>query len=97
MRKYEKLCDSVIKRTDKELYFTRVDSAESISKMLYCEEHEYSVTAENIEIDIAKTSDANYTTGILIGFCLEPGGNEKCSYFDVIISDVLGTFISDWY
>lgn len=97
MRKYEKLSDSVIKRTDKELYFTRVDSAESINKMLYDEEQEYGVTAENIEIDINKTSDANYTNGILLGFCIEPNGNDKCSYFDVIISDVLGTFISDWY
>lgn len=97
MRKYERLSNSVIKRMDKELYFTKVDSAESIKKMLYGEEQQYGIDVENIEIDISKTSDANYTTGILFGFCLEPDGEGKCSCFDVIISDVIGTYISDWY
>lgn len=93
--KYEfmQLSKKVIKSADAEKYFAKADSAASFSRMFFDEEATYTVSCRNVQISTSK-QNSTYTDGILFTFCDEQGGN--CKYVDVLISDMLGTFISDW-
>lgn len=98
MEKYEVLSGSVI-RNDK-LYLTKVSSAECIERKLFQQDVDYEICASNISI---QTIDGTITDGIRLTFVCESnkeGGLRNglsTLYVDMIISDVLGTYISDWY
>ena len=78
-------------RNDKDLYFIKIDSAKSLMRYLYDEESQYEVSARDVEIQI-DSETGTYAEGILLTFCKE---NVTCSYIEMIISNVLGTYISD--
>ena len=75
-------------------YLVRVDSAQSLNKKLYDDYTEYGVSFGNVLIKLKQ--DAHFTDAILMEFSRETeDGN--CYFIDIVISDVLGMFISDWY
>lgn len=91
VNKYEQLSTNVIRNGGS--YLTRVVSAESIDSYLHDEETEYFVTSRNIEINLVKQE--HFTPAILITYTHEDDkGN--ASYLEMIISNLLGTFISEW-
>lgn len=94
---YELLSSSVVRRNDRNVYYKKLDSAESIQKMIWQDEATYEVSANNINIYIRNVREADFASAVLITFCMDSVGNGKAEFFDLIISDVLGTFISDWY
>lgn len=94
-RKYEQLSNDVVNSKEEKRLFARVVSAEFLDMKLYDDEAEYGVTFRNIEIDLKEKG--HFTKGILITFHKEDNESTKMSYLDVIISDTIGTFISDWY
>lgn len=93
-KEFIQLSNKVVKSADGNQYFAKVDSAETFKKTFYDEESQYEVSARNTEIQLMN-ADETYTPSILISFCKEDNGS--CFYVDVIISSVLGTFISDRY
>lgn len=91
-----KLSNKVIISTDnkaKETYFTKVDSASTFQKLFYDEEILYGISATDIEVDI---DDGLFTDAILMTYSVEEN-DDKDRFLDVIISDLLGTFVSEWY
>ena len=96
MEKYEVLSSSVIKNDN--LLFTRVSSAQCIERKLYEQDASYELDVENIDIQM---KDNKSTSGIRFTFgfekCNESENSSSMYYVDLLISDVLGTFISDWY
>ena len=96
MEKYEVLSSSVIKNDN--LLFTRVSSAQCIERKLYEQDASYELDVENIDIQM---KDNKSTSGIKFTFgfekCNESENSPSMYYVDLLISDVLGTFISDWY
>lgn len=97
-REYVQVSNDVV--TSKDEYFARVISAESLKRKFFDEESVYGISSRDIVIRLMKE---NYITqGILVTLSRE---NEECdteespetSFIDIIISDAIGTFISDWY
>ena len=91
VNEYEQLSANVIKQGDS--YLTRVVSAESVNAFLMDEETEYYVTSCNTEIRLAK--QGHFTPAIIITFTHEDDKGDS-SYLEMIISNLLGTFISEW-
>ena len=75
-------------------YLVRVDSAQTLNKKLYDDDTEYGVSFGNVSI---RSKHGSYCVdAILMEFSAE---NEDVDYdfIDLVISDELGIFISDWY
>lgn len=95
--KYLKLGNCVIMSTDnkgKAMYFTKVDSAATFQKLFHDEEASYGVSVKDIEVDMG--NGATFTDAILMTYIAEEE-NGSNMFLDVIISDLLGTFVSEWY
>lgn len=96
MDRCEVLCNSVIKNDT--LFLTKVSSAECIKRRLFQPDTCYEVSVEDVEIQLEK---GHVTDGIKFTFCLceetdEEGVFNHC-YVDCIMSDMIGTFVSDRY
>ena len=78
--------------TNGKQYLRKIDSSRSISKVLYHEEEQYEVSAHDEQVELLNGSFAD---AIRITFCKDEDG--ATSFADVLTSDVLGTYISDWY
>ena len=95
--KFLKLSNKVITSTDnkgKAMYFTKVDSASTFQKLFYDEEASYGVSVTDIEVDMG--CGASFTDAILMTYSAETEDGSDM-FLDVIISDLLGTFVSEWY
>lgn len=91
------LSNRVITSTDnkgKAMYFTKVDSAASLQKLFHEEEALYCVSVTDIEVEMVNGS--TYTDAILMTHSAETEDGSDM-FLDVIISDLLGTFVSEWY
>jgi hypothetical protein len=91
------LSNRVITSTDnkgKAMYFTKVDSAASLQKLFHEEEASYCVSVTDIEVEMVNGS--TYTDAILMTHSAETEDGSDM-FLDVIISDLLGTFVSEWY
>ena len=91
------LSNRVITSTDnkgKAMYFTKVDSAASLQKLFHEEEASYCVSVTDIEVEMVNGS--TYTDAILMTHSAETEDGSDM-FWDVIISDLLGTFVSEWY
>lgn len=99
MGRYKQLSEDVLIMDSKSCshYFSRVASAEGFNRKLYDEEAEYQVSFSNIGVEMMK--DEYSADAVLITFCREDKESveKKCCFVDVIMSNVLGMFISDWY
>ena len=75
-------------------YLVRVDSAQTLNKKLYDDDTEYGVSFGNVLIK--PEQDSRCVNAILMEFSAE---NEDVDhdFIDLVISDELGMFISDWY
>lgn len=96
-KRYKQLSEDVISSPEDFLY-SRVASAKVLERKLFDEDAEYRMTFQDIEIEMKKAG--HFTTGVLVVFIRENHESEDKaseSYIDLIISDILGTFISDWY
>ena len=89
---FKQLSNDVISSAQN-LLFTRVDSEKSFRRKFPSEESSYELCFRNIEIEMKEKE--HYTDAILISFTSDD--ENSTSYVDVIMSDVLGTFISDIY
>ena len=76
------------------MYFTKVDSAASLQKLFHEEEASYCVSVTDIEVEMVNGSI--YTDAILMTHSAETEDGSDM-FLDVIISDLLGTFVSEWY
>lgn len=95
--KFLRLSNRVITSTDnkgKAMYFTKVDSAATFQKLFHDEEASYCVSATDIEVDMG--NGATFTDAILMTHSTETEDGSDM-FLDVIISDLLGTFVSEWY
>lgn len=91
------LSNRVITSTDnkgKAMYFTKVDSAASLQKLFHEEDASYCVSVTDIEVEMVNGS--TYTDAILMTHSAETEDGSDM-FLDVIISDLLGTFVSEWY
>lgn len=95
--RYKQLSEDVISSPQNILY-SRVASAKALERKLFDEDAEYRMTFKDIEIEMKKAG--HFTTGILVMFVRENHESEEMvseSFIDLVISDILGTFISEWY
>lgn len=91
------LSNRVITSTDnkgKAMYFTKVDSAATFQKLFHDEEASYGVSVKDIEVEMVNGS--TYSDAILMTHSAETEDGSDM-FLDVIISDLLGTFVSEWY
>ena len=96
-RKYLRLSNKVIKSVDskgKELFFTKAEGAVPFQNTFFGDEVQYEVSANGVEIEM-NNEEKSYTDAVILTFGVEEEDNVR--YADVIICDLLGTFISDWY
>ena len=84
--------DVVVSNTNK--YLTRVDSSNTLFHKLYDDELQYGVSFKDVEISLIE--EGHFTNGILITFSKDVD-DMKDTFIELLISDVIGTFISDWY
>ena len=84
--------DVVVSNTNK--YLTRVDSSNTLFRKLYDDELQYGVSFKDVEISLIE--EGHFTNGILITFS-KYVDDMKDTFIALLISDVIGTFISDWY
>ena len=96
MENYELLSESVIKKDT--LYFTKGSSADCIERKLLEQDSSYELNVESIDIQMKNNTVVD---GIKFTFgCETEKGlwqDRSMFYVDLIVSDVLGTFISDRY
>lgn len=95
--KFLKLSSNVIASTDnkgKTMYFSKVDSASTFQKLFHDEEASYGVSVTDIEVDMG--NGATFTDAILMTHSAETKDGSDM-FLDVIISDLLGKFVSEWY
>ena len=95
--KFSKLSSNVIASTDnkgKTMYFSKVDSASTFQKLFHDEEASYGVSVTDIEVDMG--NGATFTDAILMTHSAETEDGSDM-FLDVIISDLLGKFVSEWY
>ena len=95
--KFLKLSSNVIASTGnkgKTMYFSKVDSASTFQKLFHDEEASYGVSVTDIEVDMG--NGATFTDAILMTHSAETEDGSDM-FLDVIISDLLGKFVSEWY
>lgn len=94
MEEYKVLSSSVIVCDN--LFYTKVSSAECIKSRL----SKQKATCDLIRNIVIQEEDNKLISGIIITLCeaeKDLWGDNLKFYVDLIISDVLGTFISDRY
>lgn len=84
--------DVVVSNINK--YLTRVDSSNTLFRKLYDDELQYGVSFKDVEISLIE--EGHFTNGILIIFSKDVD-DMKDTFIELLISDVIGNFISDWY
>lgn len=99
-RKFKEVSDDVIFVEESNQYFARVVSAEALHRKLYNDEVEYGTVFHDITIDLREAG--HFTDGILITLSRDDENDKSekirdAFYIDIIQSDTLGMFISDWY
>ena len=92
--RFEQLSNKVIKSAEGKQFFSKAEGVADFQKTFFGDEDQYGISAKDVEIEL-KSHNGTFTDAILLTFCKEDG--ESTSFVDVLISDLLGTFISDWY
>ena len=85
---YEKITSRVIRNENE--YLAKADSAETLRNIFLNEEMKYEVSVSDAKI---QTDVGVYTPAMIFTYCMEGGTH----FVDVVISQLLGTFVSDWY
>lgn len=91
MNEFKQVGNDVI-RFDESNYLTRITSSASILRKIIPDDKRYSLTTTDVEIQLL---NGDVTDGTLITICNE--AEEEYYYLDILISDVIGSFVSDWY
>ena len=92
MNEFKQVGNDVI-RFDESNYLTRITSSASILRKIIPDDKRYSLTTTDVEIQLL---NGDVTDGTLIAICNE-AEEERYYYLDILISDVIGSFVSDWY
>lgn len=74
-------------------YLAKVDSAETFSSIFVDEETTYGFSVRDAKI---QTGDSTYTPAMAFTYSME-GADGGTHFVDIVISELLGTFVSDWY
>lgn len=74
-------------------YLAKVDSAETFSSIFVDEETTYGFSVRDAKI---QTGDSTYTPAMAFTYSME-GADGGMHFVDIVISELLGTFVSDWY
>lgn len=88
---YEKINSRVIRGESE--YLAKADSAETLRNIFTNEEMKYAVSVSDVKI---QTAAGTYTPAMLFTYCMEDAGGGT-HFVDIVISALLGTFVSDWY
>ena len=86
---FQKVNSRVIRSGDN--YLAKVDSAENFSSVFVDEETTYGVSVRDAQI---QTGDSTYTPAMAFTYSMEDG---SVRFIDVVVCQLLGTFVSDWY
>ena len=92
--KFEQLSNKVIKSADGKQFFSKAEGVADFQKTFFGDEERYEISAKGAVIEL-KNHKGTFTDAIILTFCKED--DESTLFVDVLISDMLGTFISDWY
>ena len=88
------LSDDILLSSDG-IYLTKVDSAKKLSSKICDEYEEYGISFGDVTI-----SAENVCGGISDAVRMEISVEDEDGYYDfidVVVSDLLGTFVSEWY
>lgn len=88
---YEKINSRVI-RSENE-YLAKADSAETLRNIFTNVETRYEISVSDVKI---QTREGFYTPAMLFEYSMEDADGGM-HFVDVVISQLLGTFVSDWY
>ena len=88
---YEKINSRVIR--DGSEYLAKVDTAGTLQNIFLNEEMKYEVSVIDAKI---QTGIGVYTPAMTFTYCMEDVDG-RAHFVDVVISQLLGTFVSDWY
>ena len=98
MSDYKQIDPKVMKNKDHGLLLTRVDSSNTFQKLLINEDDQYFIASHDVKIEMM---NGHFTDGIDILICrddaVEDDPDSKAMFLNIVISDVLGTFVSSWY
>lgn len=83
---YEKINSRVIRCEDE--YLSKAYSAETFQNIFTNEEARYEISVSDAKI---KTADGTYTSAVVFTYFGES------HFVDVVVSHLLGTFVSDWH
>lgn len=93
-KRFLQLSNKVIKSVDGELFFTKAEGSMSFQKTFFGEEDQYGLYAQDVYVGL-NGQEGTITDAVLLTFWNE---NEESSHcVEVLICDLLGTFISDWH
>lgn len=97
-KEFKVLAENVIstERFGKEMLFTRVCSAEGLQRYFFNEEDTYNVVFRNVEVELKEEN--TYATAVL-GSYVEVSENQETVIrnIDILMSEVLGIFVSEEY
>lgn len=94
-KRYERLSLDVIFDRENNRYFSHVSSARALERKIFADDTEYSVSFADATVETCVNQQIRISEAILISLCLEKDGDTK--YIEIISSDLMGLFISDWF
>ena len=74
-------------------FLAKADSAETLQNIFSNEEMKYEVSVSDSKI---QTDVGVYTPAMIFTYCMEDA-DDGTHFVDVVVSQLLGTFVSDWY
>ena len=74
-------------------FLAKADSAETLQNIFLNEEMKYEVSVIDAKI---QTGIGVYTPAMTFTYCMEDVDG-RAHFVDIVISQLLGTFVSDWY
>lgn len=103
MGKYIRRSLDVVYEQENKRYFSRIASAKGLQRKLFNEETKYEVSTDDVEIEVTKKDgDVVCVDAILLTLCrenydTETGNVIETSFLEIIVSEMLGMFATDWH
>lgn len=97
-KKLKYVGNGVIEDIETGAHFVRIDSKRNLTCTLVGEETQYCVSAADLQIELKQ--EGHVTDAVMLSFTRENEelpGLPQTSFMDMLLCNLLGTFVSEWY
>lgn len=97
-KKLKYVGNGVIEDVETGAHFVRVDSKRNLDCKLVGEETQYCVFATDLQIELEQ--EYHFTDAVMLSFSRENEESAELtqtSFMDMVLCNLLGTFVSEWY